>query len=281
MTVLYGICIIAAAVIILYFLAIMPRLGHRKPRKAFLDVYYAHRGLHDNNGEAPENSMAAFKKAVEAGYGIEMDVQMTRDQVPVVFHDFTLKRVCGKEGKVCDYTWDELRHFKLYGSEETIPMFADVLNLVDGKVPLIVELKVEWMDLSVCPAADALLTKYQGLYCIESFNPLALLWYRRHHRDVVRGQLADGFLKSGEFHGALYGILQNLLLNWITKPDFVAYNHKYHNNLSRRLCRSLYGNMAAAWTIKSQEELVRSRGQFDIFIFDSFIPADYGQGSGQ
>jgi len=274
MTVLYVILIIAAAIIILYFLAIMPRLGHRKPREAFLGVHYAHRGLHDNSSEAPENSMAAFKKAVEAGYGIEMDVQMTKDKVPVVFHDFTLERACGREGKVCDYTWDELLQFRLFSSEETIPMFADVLELVNGKVPLIVELKVEWMDASVCPATDALLRKYPGLYCIESFNPLALLWYRRHHNEVVRGQLADGFLKSGEFHGVLYGILQNLLLNWITKPDFVAYNHKYRQNLSRRLCRSLYRNMAAAWTIKSQEELTLSKGQFDIFIFDSFIPSD-------
>lgn len=274
MTALYVILIIVAAIIILYFLAIMPRLGHRKPREAFLAVHYAHRGLHDNSGEAPENSMAAFEKAVEADYGIEMDVQLTKDGIPVVFHDFTLERVCGKEGKVCDYTWDELKDFRLFSSEETIPRFESVLELVKGKVPLIVELKVEWTDASVCPVADALLRKYQGLYCIESFNPLALWWYRRHHSDVVRGQLSDGFLKSGEFHGALYGVLQNLLLNWITKPDFVAYNHKYASNLSRKLCRSLYGNMAAAWTIKSQEELEHSRDQFDIFIFDSFIPND-------
>lgn len=266
--------IIAAVIILFYFLAIMPRLGHRKPRKAFLGVYYAHRGLHDNSGAAPENSMAAFKKAVEAGYGIELDVQLTKDGMPVVFHDFTLKRACGREGKVCDYTWDELSGFKLFHSEETIPRFENVLDLVKGSVPLIVELKVEWTDISVCPKADELLRKYQGLYCIESFNPLALLWYRRHHNEVVRGQLSDGFLKSGEFHGILYGILQYLLLNWITKPDFVAYNHKYSKNLSRRLCRSLYGNMAVAWTIKSQEELALSKDQFDIFIFDSFIPSD-------
>lgn len=272
MTVLYVVFIAAAALIVLYFLAIMPRLSHRKARKDFLGVYYAHRGLHDNASDAPENSLAAFKKAVEAGYGIELDVQLTKDSVPVVFHDFTLERICGKPGKVCDYTWQELKTFRLCESEETIPRFEEVLKIVEGRVPLIVELKVEWMDISVCPVVDELLRKYQGLYCIESFNPLALFWYRRKHNDVVRGQLSDGFIRSGEFKGILYALLQDLMLNWITKPDFIAYNHKYANVPSRKICRGLYKNMAAAWTIKSQEELEKARNKFDIFIFDSFIP---------
>ena len=272
MVILYVLAAVAAVVAVLYFLAIMPRLSHRSERIKFTDVYYAHRGLHDNASEAPENSLAAFVRAVKAGYGIEMDIQLSKDRIPVVFHDFTLKRVCGREGKVCDYTYQELKEFKLYNSGETIPRFEDVLKAVGGRVPLIVELKVEWMDISVCPLADALLQDYRGLYCIESFNPLAILWYRRYRNDVVRGQLSDGFLKSGEFKGILYFFLQNLLLNWVTKPDFVAYNHKYADVAARKLSRGLYRNMAAAWTIKSQEELERARSKFDIFIFDSFIP---------
>ncbi len=272
MTILYTLIIVITVLMILYLLAIMPRLGNRKARLDFLGVYYAHRGLHNNESKAPENSLAAFKKAVEAGYGIEMDVQLTKDKVPVVFHDFTLKRICGKEGKVCDYPFQELKEFKLCGSEERIPAFEQVLNLVGGKVPLIVELKVEWADISVCPLADEMLRNYKGLYCIESFNPLALFWYRRHHSDVVRGQLSDGFLKSGEFKGILYVFLQNLMLNWITKPDFIAYNHRYADVCARKICRSLYKNMAVAWTIKSQQELEKARNKFDIFIFDSFIP---------
>lgn len=272
MTALYIVLIVVAALVILYFLAIMPRLSHRKERGKLLGVHYAHRGLHDNDTEAPENSMAAFRKAVMAGYGIEMDVQLSKDHVPVVFHDFTLKRICGKEGKVSDYTFEELQEFRLCQSGEKIPKFEEVLKQINGKVPLIVELKVEWMDISVCNFADTLLRKYPGAYCIESFNPLVLLWYRRYHNDVVRGQLADGFTKTGEFKGLLYVILQNLLLNGMTKPDFVAYNHKYADSWSRRLCRSLYKNMAVAWTIKSQQELEDAKNKFDIFIFDSFIP---------
>ena len=272
MTLVYAALIVVAVLVLLYFLAIMPRLSHRKERKDFLGVHYAHRGLHDNAGEAPENSMAAFRKAVKKGYGIELDVQLTKDRVPVVFHDFTLDRICGKEGKICDYTWEELKELRLCQSGEGIPRLEDVLKLVDGRVPLIVELKVEWMDISVCAVANALLKDYKGLYCIESFNPLVLLWYRRFNNNVVRGQLADGFLKSGEFKGVLYFILQNLLLNGMTKPDFIAYNHLYAGNLSRRICRKFYRCMATAWTVKNQEDLIKAQKAFDIIIFDSFIP---------
>ncbi len=91
----------------------------------------------------------------------------------------------------------------------------------------------------------------------------------------MRGQLSDEFHKDNpkEFKGILYFVLTNLLFNFITRPDFVAYNHKYPGNLSRKICRELYHNTAAAWTIKSEEELERARKNFDIFIFDSFIPA--------
>lgn len=272
MTALYVVLIVIAVLIVLYFLAIKPRLSRQKQWAPFKGVYYAHRGLHDNESEAPENSLPAFKKAVKAGYGIELDVQLTKDRVPVVFHDFTLERACGKPGKVYEYTYEELQQFSLFQSNERIPKFEEILKAVDGKVPLIVEIKLEWMDLTVCAFVDKLLKEYKGMYCIESFNPLVLTWYRRYHNDVLRGQLSDAFLKEGEYRGVLYWILQNLLLNWMTKPDFVAYNHKYADNLSRRLCRKLYKNMAAAWTIKSQQELEAAKEEFDVFIFDSFIP---------
>ena len=133
------ILVIAAVAVALYLLAIMPRMAHRPDRQPFLGVYYAHRGLHDNGGDAPENSMRAFEKAVEAGYGIELDVQLSKDRVPVVFHDFTLERVCGIKGKVYDYTYEELQEFRLCRSEERIPRFEDFLEMVGGRVPLIVE----------------------------------------------------------------------------------------------------------------------------------------------
>lgn len=264
------ICILILAV--LYLLMIMPRMAGKPDTATFTKWLYAHRGLHDNRTDAPENSLRAFQKAVEAGFGIEMDIQMTKDHVPVVFHDFTLKRICNADGKIADYTFEELQQFHLCDSDQKIPKFEDVLKLVDGKVPLIVELKIEALDTSICPAGDKLLSAYKGMYCIESFNPLGVFWYRRHRKEIVRGQLSDAFLKEGEYRGVLYFLLQNLVFNFLTKPDFIAYHHKYPEILSRRICHGLYHNTAAAWTIKSQKELDAARKNFDIFIFDSFMP---------
>lgn len=274
MTVLMITVTVAAAFFILYLLMIMPRVSGKPDMAPFKKWLYAHRGLHDNMSEAPENSLKAFSRAVEAGYGIELDIQMSKDKVPVVFHDFTLRRVCGREGKVSDYTYQELQKFRLCGSNERIPRFEDVLRLVDGRVPLIVELKIEkLLNTAICSAGDKLLAGYKGMYCIESFHPLAVFWYRRHRKGVVRGQLSDAFLRQREkFRNPFCFFLEYLLFNWLAKPDFIAYNHKYPKVLSRRFCRELFRNTAAAWTIKSQEQLRAARKNFDIFIFDSFIP---------
>lgn len=276
MEILITVLITIAAAGILYLLAIMPRMTGRPDPSPFLGVLYAHRGLHDNQTQAPENSMEAFRKAVEAGYGIELDVQLSKDKIPVVFHDFTLKRVCGAEGRAADYTFEELQQFCLCGSGQKIPKLEDFLKLVDGRVPLIVEYKIAGGNTAVCEAADRLLQNYKGAYCIESFNPMGLLWYRKHRKNILRGQLADSFLKEGEkgYPPILYGALHHLLFNFLTKPDFIAYNHKHYKDVSRRLCRKLYGSIAAAWTIKSQEDLDARREDFDIFIFDSFLPAE-------
>jgi glycerophosphoryl diester phosphodiesterase len=235
---------------------------------------YAHRGLHDNKTDAPENSLEAFRKAVEAGFGIELDVQLSKDRVPVVFHDFTLQRICGAEGKLMDYTYEELQQFTLFGTSEKIPKLEDVLALVDGRVPLIVEYKIPGCHTEICSIADKMLSEYKGLYCIESFNPLGLLWYRKNRKKVMRGQLADNFIKAGEkeLSKLVYFSIQHLLFNFLTKPDFIAYNHNYYRDLSRQLCRYLYKSTSVAWTVRNKEELNARKGDFDIFIFDSFMP---------
>jgi len=286
--------IVIIVLVVLYFLAIMP--GMRKKTisvKLLAQNLYAHRGLHDNKTMAPENSMAAFKKAVDAGYGIELDVQLSKDGVPVIFHDFTLARVAryeegaslenavknedgsyGVAGKVCDYTFEELQKFHLLDSDEKIPRFEDFLRLVDGKVPLIIEFKIERFDMSVCNKAWELLKDYKGVYCIESFNPFGVRWFKDNHNEVFRGQLSEEFFHEIDkvMRTPVYIMLAFLMFNFLTRPDFIAYNHKHANNLSRMICHGLYRNTAAAWTIRSQEELDKNRGRFDVFIFEGFIP---------
>lgn len=265
------------ALAVLYMLAIMPRMIRRPDTSLFKKVYFAHRGLHDNAGDAPENSMAAFRKAVEAGLGMELDVQVTKDGVPVIFHDFKLDRICGVEGKIVNHTYEELQAYTLCQSKERIPRLADLLEMVDGRVPLIVEIKAETADVSCCVIIDRLLRAYQGAYCIESFNPMVLFWFRRKRGDVVRGQLSSNFRREGEYWNILYFAMTHLLFNFLTKPDFIAYNHKFSEEPGRRICRRLYRHPAAAWTIRSEKDLEALKGEYDVFIFDSFLPARANQ----
>lgn len=269
------ICIVVLAV--LYMLAIMPRMLNRPDTGLFKKVYFAHRGLHDNASDAPENSMAAFRKAVEAGLGMELDVQVTKDGVPVIFHDFKLDRICKAEGKITGCTYEELLKYRLCESDERIPKFSELLEMVNGQVPLIVEIKAETADVSCCKVIDRMLRDYRGAYCIESFNPMVLWWFRRNHRDVVRGQLSSNFRREGEYWNILYFLMTHLLFNFLTKPDFIAYNHKFSEEPGRRICRRLYRHPAAAWTIRSQQDLEALKGEYDVFIFDSFLPAKVKQ----
>ena len=264
--------LLIAGLIVLYLEAIRPRIRKRPNVKPFFGWYYAHRGFHDNESQAPENSMAAFKKAIEKRYGMEMDVQLTKDGIPVVFHDETLSRACGVDGKVRDYTYEELQQFSLFKSTERIPEFKEFLNLVDGQVPLIIEIKIYENIQTVCSAVDEILCKYAGTYCIESFHPIAVKWYKEHRPEVVRGQLSSDFQKPDSKTPFAQKLVQYLITNFLCRPDFIAYNHRFKRNVSRQICKKLYQPLNVAWTVKSQEELDACRKDFDLFIFEGFTP---------
>ena len=253
-----------------YLLAIMPQ-RKRRARK-LKGIFYAHRGLHDPEKGVPENSMAAFAAAVEKGYGIELDVQLTKDRIPVVFHDFSLKRVCSAEGRVKDYTFEELQQFAIAGTKQRIPRFADVLRLVDGAVPLLVELKCPDLGCDVCRYADQELQKYNGSYTIESFSPLALLWYRLHRPEVLRGQLAMNYQRQEGHYGLERVASRHLLYNFFSKPDFIAYDIRDRRALSKTICRNLFHCPCAAWTVRSAAQLKQVQPYYDCFIFEGFCP---------
>lgn len=254
-----------------YLFAIAPRLVKRPER--IPKVYYAHRGLHDNISDAPENTLAAFRKAVEGGYGIELDVQLTKDGKVVVVHDFDLKRICQVDGDVDSYTYEELQQFPVYDSDERIPLFTDVLKLVDGKVPLIVELKYK-NGSKICEKAQAILNDYKGEYCVESFHPQVLLWYKNHYPAICRGQLSMNFQRESGDKGAAFYVMRHLLLNFATKPDFIAYDCRAMRALSKNICRCLFGCPSVAWTVECQAQLDACRPYFDYFIFEGFVPRD-------
>ena len=256
---------------IIYCILIFPRI--KKPIYPGKDfTLYAHRGLHDGNHLIPENSLLAFKKAVESGYGIELDVQLTKDRKVVVFHDESLARICNMPGHVRDYTFQELELMRLKETDEKIPLFSQVLNLVDSKTPIIVEIKIHEKSAVVCELVNQELSHYKGAYCIESFNPFALSWYRKHRKDVFRGQLSTNFRKSEKTFHFKYFLVQHLLLNFIGRPDFIAFGHQYANNLSRSLVTKWFHASSICWTIRSQEQLEDAKKSFEYFIFEGFIP---------
>lgn len=257
---------------VFYLAAIMPRVFGRPDVTSLMGYHYAHRGLHDNSGDAPENSLSAFKKAIESGYGIEFDVQLTKDQIPVVFHDESLKRVCGVDKNVRDLTYKELQSLTLFDTSEKIPTLKEVLALINGQVPLIIEIKAYAAPFTVCKYADALISSYNGVYCVESFHPLALRWYKIHHPEVIRGQLSSNFKEENPVESPERSLVHHLLTNFVCRPDFIAYNHKYKKNLSRCICRYLFNSLSVSWTIRSQEELDACRKDFDLFIFEGFEP---------
>lgn len=274
MKIIIGIIIALIIIIGLYLLCLRPNTGRRDAMKAFGDVYIAHRGFF-NNEDVPENSMPAFLAAVERGYGIELDVRLTKDEQVVVFHDATLLRMCGVAKKVAECTYEELRSYALAGSNERIPLFSEVLKAVDGKVPLIVEIKASERCLRTAEKAAEVLDGYRGKYCIESFNPPVVGWFRKHRPQVIRGQLSTDYKKDGLGKCVIDRfVLTNLLFNFFARPDFIAYNHKHAGQFSFRLCKRLYKVVCAAWTVRSEEELESVRGKFEVIIFDGFVPGE-------
>ena len=270
---LFIVLIILCVLLILflfYLLLILPGKRRKEKWEPFFQYHYAHRGLFDNNSNAPENSLAAFQKAIESGFGIEFDVQLTKDDVLVVFHDATLKRMCGVDGNVWDYTYEELQTFTLSSSDQRIPKLEEVLKLVKGQVPLIIEYKLDRVQTKVCELANNLLKDYKGLYCIECFHPAAPNWYKKNRPDIIRGQLCEEYYKEEQYRTLKYFIASFLVTNIYTKPDFIAYNCLHRKNISRCLCRKV-GAVSVAWTVKSVAQYEEIKKDFDLFIFDSCI----------
>lgn len=256
-------------VLLLLMWAIAP--GRRRDTSPFHSTLYAHRGLHTNDGRVPENSLAAFAAAAKAGYGVELDVQFTSDRQIVVFHDANLKRMCGIDKRVDELTYAELSRLSLLDSDQHIPLLSDVLTTLDGAT-LLCEFKAmpSYTDTSLCAAAIPLLDEYKGAVCIESFNPFMVRWFRKHAPRYVRGILSKKFEK-GEVAPALRFPLSSLFVNWLCRPDFIAYQHTDHTQPFFRLCR-LFCPMTLAWTIQSPTEAVAAQTRFDSIIFEGYLP---------
>ena len=258
--------------LVLYLLALMGRRKHPglKKLKGFL---YAHRGLHGNG--VPENSMAAFRLAAEKGFGSELDIHLMKDGNLAVIHDSSLKRTADADVTIEELTAKDLPHYFLEGNKENIPLFQEVLNLYAGRAPLIVELKAVGNNYpQLCQAACTMLDSYPGAYCVESFDPRCTAWLKKNRPDIIRGQLAENFLlaKNMPAPWILRMALTCHLLNFLIRPDFIAYKFADRKRLGTALCRRLWGIQGVAWTLRSKEDLEQAAKEGWIPIFEGFEP---------
>lgn len=258
-----------------YIWAIHPRMP-RRDITPLLGVDYAHRGLWNTNdpGEnnRPENSLAAFRAAVEKGYGVELDVHLTRDGALVVHHDDSLKRLTGVDIRIAQSTLEEVRACHLPNGEP-VPTYDEVLETIGGRIPMIVEVKVEDNADALSKAVYERMKRYDGPWCMESFGPRAVKWFRVNAPEVIRGQLAFDHAGKGK---TAFLFLRNLgiasmLQNVLARPDFVAFEAKsvkWHT-LSIHLLR-LMKPWFVAWTVRSQADMDKLRGKWDLQIFEKF-----------
>ena len=267
------ILIIIIVLILIYPFLIKPNLTRKYAFKPYEDTFIAHRGLF-NNQDIPENSISAFKLAVENDYGIELDVQLTADNKLVVFHDESLLRMTGVDKVLNQCNYDEISKLCLLNTNHHIPLFEDVLKVLNKETPLIIEIKPEGRYIETTKAAVEIMKSYPGIYNMESFNPNVVRYLKVNEPQIIRGQLSYNYLKDrkSSINHFLKFVLTYLLLNFYTKPDYIAYDCTNTNNLSFRIVSLFYRTECIAWTVKSQDEYEKIKKYYKCFIFDSFTP---------
>ena len=264
--------IVLAVILLLYLLCLQGRNGH-PGMETLQSWFYAHRGLHAEG--RPENGMSAFRAALEHSYGIELDIHLLKDGNLAVIHDSTLKRTTGAEGRIEDLTTEQLTNYRLEGTEDTIPTFREVLDLFDGKAPLIVELKpVDNNHGALCKAACEMLDTYHGPFCIESFDPRCIYWLKKNRPELIRGQLIENTIGKKNYPVAWYlrWVMTLQLTNFLTRPDFVAHKFADRKFISNGFVHHLWKTQGVTWTLKTKEDFDIAVKEGYLPIFEGFIP---------
>lgn len=259
-------CIFVLCLAVFLFL-IFPSPQGKKRFASLGKHYYAHRGLHQKDRSIAENSLRAFELAVSAGYGIELDVQLSKDGKIVVFHDDDLERVCGIDRRVDELTYDELAELRLFDTESAIPLFEDVLSFIKGRSVLIVELKTGRKNKELCAKTLESLRNYEGAFCIESFDPRIVAWFKKNAPDIVRGQLAAPTSSYGDkpFKFIVF-LMSRCLANFLSRPDFIAYKN-VAKPLTVKICEAL-GAAKVCWTSRKLNDNSGNAAE----IFEYYLP---------
>ncbi len=260
-----------ALLIILTIFMLKPAKADHKAKQPFINRNYAHRGLYSADQSVPENSLKAFELAVQNGYGIELDLQLSNDGKVVVFHDDSLKRMCNINKKVEDCDYAELCQYPLKNSQQTIPLFTDVLQLIDGKIPLIIEFKACDNYAYLCSKAAKILDSYNGDFCVESFDYRIVRWFKKCRKNYLRGQLAMNSKKYKNQSKFKSFLIANLFTNFLAKPHFIAYDVD-KSSLFVNLAEGM-GAFSVVWTVKACHDRQFFEETNDCVIFEHYLPS--------
>lgn len=233
-----------------------------------LDLPIAHRGLH-NTTDLPENSLAAFEAAIEKGFPIEFDVRLINDGNLMVFHDLSLMRMTNQSGIIAKKSLSEIRDIRLLGTSEKIPKFIEVLELVNGRVPILIEVKNRKNIGRLENKLLHFLLHYKGEYAIESFNPFSVRWFRENAPGILRGQLSGAFGRGAEMQRK--ALLRGLFFYRMGYPDFLAYDIRYLPSRAVNKFRA-NGLPVIGYTAKNPVQFQHAQSYCDNIIFDSFLP---------
>jgi len=228
----------------------------------------AHRGLHSGK-KCPENTLCAFNQAIDRGFPIELDVHVIADNHIVVFHDDYLEHLTEKDGKIEEKTLSEIKDLQILDSDEKIPLLSEVLSLVDGKVPLLIEIKNTENKRGIEPVIKNILNRYRGNYAIQSYNPITLAWFRKNAPEIIRGQISSDFRQS-DMNPAGKLILRLLLMSWYSQPDFIAYDIRCIPVWAVTFLRKW--KPVLLWTARVDAEIAKAKSCADNYIFE--IPAN-------
>jgi len=268
-----AVVMIIILLLMIWMLVLAPRVKKQPDMTPIKNNLYAHRGYYTEDQSIPENSLPGFHRAVQNGFGVELDVHLTKDGRLAVLHDENLKRMCGADVNLSDLNSDQLKEYNLKETKEHIPLFTDVLKVIDGNIPMIIEVKPYGGNIStLCEKLCKELEGYTGVYCVESFDPRAIYWFKENRPALIRGQLT---MRVSRYEGQpklLAFALSNCLSNFITRPDFIAYCVEDRKNISFRLCKQLYGVQEVSWTIHTPKDAAEVQKDGGLIIFEYFDP---------
>lgn len=236
----------------------------------------AHRGLHTKDHVIPENSMLAYEHAIQKGFAIELDVNVLKDGTVVCFHDHTLKRMCNDERSLSDLSFSDIKELKLLHTDQKISTLDEVCRFVDGRVPLLIELKPHGNVILLSESVMKVLKDYKGKFAIFSFHPRVVYYFKKHYKAVIRGQIAESFSNESNMNKAMKWMMKQMVFNPLTKPDFISYGIK---DLPNKKCDKLKekGITIISYAARTQKQFDFVKKHYHNVVFEYFIPKNKGE----